>query len=722
MINKYVINSLLCDDDLWNLRVIGKDNDLDIIALDFKNLQFDRNVLINLIKSDSAILAPTIGIDALLLSDDNIISALREKRKDNIMRIRIVNDNYILTEDDYNKLSFVDYIYVDRVDDFNYSLFKVFLQKGIYKHQFEKVISEDKDEYRDVFHVDHRLNGTELRKLVMDANNSISAEIDLNLYDPSYYYEFVKTLNDLELRKDINVTLLSNVLVDSKNLFEELSEFRNNINIIYSSNHEVVNYMTHEPMNNMVNYDNQLEINDHSTLTNYINLLELIDGGTDYIKDKAFSPLESLIWTYKYIRECDLDIDSSNLFSAMLRRAGESVYRYSSLGENKNILRIKDTKYKVDNIGIVDFNIDMDEYKFRDDNNYLYFPNLGSEHCNFIYSPRDMLKCYGYDETLSISNSLVLDKETYNKLKYKSSDNLEIFYNINYDNRGNTFRFLELVGLKDDDDYSVEDLYKIINNINEYGLTSNIDDDTMFEALINVEKSINPSIDENEINRIKSSYKKANDIRDNNIFVRDYHVISNYEILDNGELVYDEKEELVTPIEAKNIVQNIEEERVDNMISVVEDVETSDDYISGTNIKRPRKIREGESPRDYNVYYRQYFNKYLLPIINSNKDTKDKEEEFIVSPEVKEESRIITKAIYDKYFGKNKEDTKETIEDNKDVINYESYDENIVDDPVSDVKPKKRSPYGDIDEKYLNIIESIDKVIFKGQTKRINNY
>ena len=147
MINKYIINSLLFNDDLWNLRVIGKDDDLDIISLDFNNLQFNKFTLIDLIKSDNCILAPTISIDAELLQDSDIIDVLRHKSNDSVMRIRIVNKDYMLTEEDYKKLDFVDYIYVDRVDDFNYNLFKVFLQNGIYKRQYEKISSE-----KDIFY------------------------------------------------------------------------------------------------------------------------------------------------------------------------------------------------------------------------------------------------------------------------------------------------------------------------------------------------------------------------------------------------------------------------------------------------------------------------------------------------------------------------------------------------------------------------------------------
>ena len=79
MINEYVINSLLYNDDYWNLRVVGQDEDLDILSLDFRNLQFDKNALINLIRSDRCTLSPTISIDAELLNDDDIVNALREK-------------------------------------------------------------------------------------------------------------------------------------------------------------------------------------------------------------------------------------------------------------------------------------------------------------------------------------------------------------------------------------------------------------------------------------------------------------------------------------------------------------------------------------------------------------------------------------------------------------------------------------------------------------------
>ena len=643
MINEYVINSLLYNDDYWNLRVVGQDEDLDILSLDFRNLQFDKNALINLIRSDRCTLSPTISIDAELLNDDDIVNALREK---NASGIRIINENYILTEEDYRKLDFAQSIYVDRVDNFNYSLFKVFTGQGIYKRQYEK-INSDEEEYRDVFHITHRLNDTEIGKLVMDANNCIDSEIDLDLYDPSYYHEFITKLEFLGLKRDININLLSNVLVDTRGVFDELKEFKNNINIKYSSNPEVINYYTGEPFGNLINYDNQLEINASNSLDEYIDLLRLIDGGEEYIHDKAYSPLEAIVWTYKYIRENDLNTDRSNVFSAILRRAGEKVFRYSSLGSNKNILRVTDPKYSVDTIGVVDFNIDVDEYKFSEDfSNYLYFPNLGSEYCNFIYSLRDMLKCYGYDETLAVSNSLVLDQKTYNELKYRSSDNLEVFYNTKYDDRGNTYKFLELIGIKEDDKYDLDDLYEYINKINEDGLTKGIDDEVMFEALLSVERSVNPAIDDNEIQRIKDCYRKANEIRDNNIFIKDYHVVENYEVLKNGQLVYDEKETLVEPIKVGNRVEVIEEN--DNMVSVVEDVETMDDYISGTNIKRPRSIKEGESLEEYNVYYRQYFNKYLLPVINSNID---KEEEFLINSKDDEEAMVVVDdEIFDKDY------------------------------------------------------------------------
>ena len=645
MLKKFIINSLLYNDDLWNLRVVGKINDYNVISLDFKNLQFDKEALISLIKSESSILAPTISLDAKLLQDDEIVDALNSKSDTTVIRIRIVNEKYKLNENDYNKLSFADYIYVDEVEHFNYDLFRVFTSHGIYKHQFEMIDNNGDTEYKDVFHIVHKLSDKEFKRLVLDVNNCINSEIVLDLYDPVYYNEFLNKLSDNYLDQDVNITLLSNILVDSKNMFDELEEYNYNIKIKYSSNHEVLNYYMTEPFDNIVNYDNQLEINGTCTLKSYSNILNIIYGGSDYLRDKYYSPLESIIWTYRFIKDSDIDIDYSELFSAILRRHGERVFRYSSLGNNKNILRVVDNKYNVDNIGIVDFNIDVDEYKFSD-NNYLYFPNIDSEFSNFIYSPRDLLKTCRSEEALSISNSLVIDRDDYDLFRFNSCDNIEVFFNYNYDNRGNTFRFLELVGLKEEFDtaYDLDNLYDYIEYINNMRYTDSIDDDVMLEAIINVEKFENPSINDSDIERIKKSFDKANDIRDNDILTEDYHIITNYEIIEDGELIYNVDIEEVDLIPLGNKEEEIlTEESKDEVVSVVEDVETLDDFIVGTDVKRPREIKPDESMEEYNAYYRRYFNKYLLPVLNSNNN---KEEEFIIE-EKRDDYRDFDEEILD---------------------------------------------------------------------------
>ena len=686
MINNYIVNSLLYNDDLWNLRVVGKQDGLDIISIDFRNLRYDKKLLLNIIKSDKCILSPTVMIDCRLLKDFDIIEALSYKSETSSIKLRIVNDEYVLNKEDYDRLNFVDRIYVNYSNKFNYNIFKVYKSDGIYARQYERVHSKYDNSCKEVFHIDYKLKDLEIKKLVMDVNSVNDSEIYLNLYDPSYYYEFITKLKHYGLKDNVDITLLSNILVDSRSLFDELDEFNNNIKIVYSSNPEVIDYYMEEPMDSMVNYDNQLEVNDYTDLNTYRNLLTIISNGVEYLRDKAFSPLEAIIWTHKYVLESDINVSKENIYSALLREFGSKVYRYSSLGNSKNIFRVRDKKYNVDNIGIIDFDIDLLEYKFKDDkNNYLYFPSIDLGYSNFIYSPRELLRCSKSRETLSVSNSLVLDMDTYNDLKFSSCDNLEMFYNYNYDNRGNTFKFLELVDLKDeaDENHDVYNLYDYIVNINDLGYTDSINSNILLDAIINVEKKENPSLDENDINRIKKSYENSNEIRNNHVLTDNYYVMSNYNILDDGELEYELREVEVKPIELGNRKANVLDK--EEVLSVTEDVETLDDFISGSNIKQPRPIRPDETLAEYNVYYREYFNKYLLPVVNSSKN---EEEEFIIDnddPEIDEKVRKIVTSVFDKYF-REKEKQKEVKE-----------------------KKRSRSLYGNIDKEYLKIINQIDK-------------
>ena len=689
MINNYIVNSLLYNDDLWNLRVVGEQDGLDIISIDFRNLRYDKKLLLNIIKSEKCTLSPTVMIDCRLLKDNDIIEALSYKSENETIRLRIINDEYVLNKEDYDKLDFVDRIYCNYCNKFNYNLFRVYKSDGIYARQYERVHSKYDNLYKEVFHIDYKLKDLEIKKLVMDVNNINDSEIYLNLYDPSYYYEFISKLRHYGLKDSVDITLLSNILVDSRSLFDELDEFNNNIKIVYSSNPEVIDYYMEEPMDSMVNYDNQLEVNDYTDLSTYRSLLTIISNGVEYLKDKAFSPLEAIIWTYKYVLECDINISKENIYSSLLREFGSKVFRYSSLGKNKNIFRVRDKKYNVDNIGIIDFDIDLLEYKFKDDkNNYLYFPSIDLGYSNFIYSPRELLRCSKSKETLSISNSLVLDMDTYNYLKFSSCDSLEMFYNYNYDNRGNTFRFLDLVDLKDeaDENHSIYNLYDYIVNINDLGYTDSINSNVLLDAIINVEKKENSLLDENDINRIKNSYENSNEIRNNHILSDDYAIVSNYNILDDGELKYELNEVKVKPIELGNRKANVEEQ--EEILSVTEDVETLDDFISGSSIKKPRPIRPDETLSEYNVYYREYFNKYLLPVVNSNKN---EEEEFIIDnddSEIDEKVRRIVASVFDKYF---KERAREKEKEE-----------------VKKVKKTPSSLYGNIDKEYLKIINQID--------------
>ena len=159
-----------------------------------------------------------------------------------------------------------------------------------------------------------------------------------------------------------------------------------------------------------------------------------------------YSPLEATVYIYRYLQQnyaYDPDYETTDaintlrnrqldlfagkttlvcagyatLFSALMRRCDIPLFRYSTEAHCRNIGRIKDKKYDVDNICVFDATFDgsrIDENgKFQESNSFKYF----------MLSPEETAN---YDPFITIPTSLAIDYEALKKDKQALEDITEM--------------------------------------------------------------------------------------------------------------------------------------------------------------------------------------------------------------------------------------------------------------------------------------------------------
>ncbi|MBR2827869.1 MAG: hypothetical protein IKE70_01380 [Bacilli bacterium] len=574
-------------------RIKNKEVDIPINGLFLSGLEANtKEILIQELENPTSLFTATIVIDSKILQDEEIMEKISEKaKKSGSISIRIDDKGYILTKENYDRLKVFSTIFVDYCTDELKNEKNIITQLEIFKGgiQIEQPVIErrnrfDEEEIRLTFHINHPLTNEEISTVVLAANESLNACIELNCYSPNDYENFIKRLQEFGLKDNCNITLIGYPLEDASKLFKSLEKYPYQIDIIYSTCHDLVKLYEEEPYVEKKLLYSQLEGSGKTTLSNYINILKTLEEVEEHVREKNYSPLEAAIYAKTAIDEMyiydpdyqspDVDLwDNTNLsqvinhtdgtkkraicvgfstlYSAMLRRNKIPMFRYSAPEHMRNIGRIQDDKYQIDTLSIFDITYDLESSNHRKSFSY------------FGLSPRTFTKSYE-SEFLTIANSLILPAKTFQELSSKSKDPIESFFHRSYDPLGYTYRMLELMGYIDEKEQIV-DIFRHFYELSRDEHLEDIPIDKILQAYIEVEKQEN-NISKEEEQRI----------------IRDF-----YETLNKRELIFQKKESILCNQDIPPYSQEVEVVTKENASNLINDLEND------TNTPRPIFFKKG---------------------------------------------------------------------------------------------------------------------------------
>lgn len=466
--------------------------DKDLVL--FFNGISDREYILNVLKNSKCDL--TISLDYRFISDKDIISILKEK---NIKVIRIVGEKYSLTKKDYEYLKFANQILVDSVDDdVHYEQDTISLQNNILKKEYKR----GENNYVTYF-ISRLLAPLEISLLVSNIKRSINTYGNVASYLLSFrmnanekYANILMELKKYKLPVNVKIQFISNPLEDSEEDYNDLDNIiENDIEIIYNTSNFLLNKYLKEPYTRFNYYHLELEVEGICSLTKYKELLNEINLISNYIEKRNYSPLESLIYVYRYLhnyyisssidninsKKILMNEDFTNLFSLILRKLNIKVFNYSSDSHIRNIALINDYKYNVFKIGIIDPYWDA-AYQ----NNHSDLLNKES-YTYFMISPKDTLN-FSDPECLTLASLLVLNKNIIECINNNSRSSFEVEINNSYNPLIISIYMLIKMGYEINNE---EHYYKTIDNLNKKGYFDTLDVDVLKRAIKEVEQSEN---------------------------------------------------------------------------------------------------------------------------------------------------------------------------------------------------------------------------------------
>ena len=635
-----------------------------------------QNVL-EYINSEKTILPRTLALDINTINNEEIMNAIIRKYPDHesMPSIRIIDKDYTLTKDDYNKLKDFSNIIVDNAVEELQDNENIILQHGIFKYDEQSSVQpviERRTDFneltiRNCFHINHKLTDEEFEILSNTINTTFAPSIELNLFDPNYYDEFFKKLQEHNIPNDINICLIGYPLRDKSNIYKNLEKYPYEIDVLYSTCHDMVDLYTQEPYVENKFLHSQLEGGGKTSLSNYANVIETLENFQRETREMRLSPLETAVYAKNYIDnqyiydpdyedEDTDDWDNTNLsqilnhndgnnkrgiclgfatlYSALLRKCGIPMFRYTTTGHARNIGRIVDSKYGVDTISVFDITWDLDESTYR----------------FFGIPPRDTLRIRDRDgnyENMTIASSLSLPIEEFYGNLSETLDPYEMFYHpTNYNPTGYTARMLELMGYVSEnrDEFRY---YKELYNLTKNGNLEGIDENKILAAINNVNKKLGMSeeLREDILDNARLSLEDRNIIFDGEPAVGGF----NYENISvNGtphyvhplskdnidEIIKNHNPELdvifrnpnnTTNQNTNNNDNTTVEETTDNN-EIVEGnnndqpLESGTNNIPGTNIPKPRYRGVYETDEEYEQFLEDYYNR-VFQHEEENKDT-----------------------------------------------------------------------------------------------------
>ena len=576
-------------------------------------IPFCKKAILDCLESDMTMLPATLTLSSEIIHDVEIMNAIKDKaKKSNVVPfVRVADEGYTLTKEDCDILSFSSNIFVDYCTSEVQSNNKVILQDGVFKLEraivqpvLERRNNFDDIEPRVIYHINHKLSNEEFDMLIFKLNEDPMSSIELDFFDPSYYNEFLSELEKRNLRPNINIRLIGYLLEDHVEIYEQLKKYSFEIDVVYSTCHDMIDLYQEEPYVSNRNYYSQIEGGGFTSLENYTNILSLLKNFEKTVKDNNFSPLETAVYAkmqidkdYIYDPDCNLDntdhwdninlsqiinhevdgkkravcLGFATLYSALLRKVNIPMFRYSTRAHSRNIGRIIDEKYDVDTIGVTDITWDLES------------TNDNAQYTLFMNAPRDYSKLVnnGEYEPLTIATALSISHDSYRDVcPYTQLDSQRYYHPFSAHPMGYTARMLELMNPHYSDS-NVIDVYDEIYNLCEEGHLEGVPKEKVIDAVKNVLQKLgeNEASINDYCHLVEDSIEKRESVFDNQPMIANQRGDDEYPV------------ELITQDNVAQLRQNLDDndahisyfkEYPDENNSVDEVVvnEENNDYIS----------------------------------------------------------------------------------------------------------------------------------------------
>lgn len=454
----------------------------------------------------------TLSIDYRLLKDPSIFFYLSKNLDSRDLTIRIIGDNYTLTEADYKNLWFVKRIIVDNIEP---NLKTYYPQVQCQHNLFKKVYGKNEHTFTTCdFFIDKELSYDNALELVNAINNEALRPRSLNIryYNTEEYKHILKLLEQLGLADDVEINFLGNPKTDKKENFEYLANSKYKVSVTYNTCSDLVKDTIREPYDRNVHYQSELEGGGLVDAKGYYEVLTFFEQIEKFIKDNNFSPLEAAVFCYQYLqynynytynenylpsddtrvldrvitKKTIVCVGFATLYSAMLRRVGIPMFRYDTTAHVRNIGRINDPKYGIDSISIFDPTWD------NNDNKKTCFTFFG-------LSPEVGLQLKE-TEFLTLADILAVSPIDLVEYLDKSKSEYQVFYNPEYSAISYSSRMLELMGydatwLTSKRVYDLPKMLDFISELWEKGTTreGSISQENITDALRVVLRKMHPS-------------------------------------------------------------------------------------------------------------------------------------------------------------------------------------------------------------------------------------
>ena len=459
-----------------------------------------KSIITKLVKKSSIIYS--FSLDYRLINDE-LLSILKEKYNESRFTLRIIGEEYILTQETYDKLSFFDEIIVNSIDSNIVSISDsdIIINNSLV---IDNIIPNKGYDPINEFYITKDLSEKEYSLVIDKINNTISRvkKLFIRIYNPKKYNSIINNILKYNLEETVEINFLANPLKDKKEDYESFKKCHNKITITYTTNETRLDKLTKEPYSDSAHYIEELECNGKLSISDYINLLYSIEFLEKKSIQLELSQLEKLIYIYRYIEKNSQILSKNELnrertysnknsfakmFSILARRIDLPCFVYTTNTRLKNISYINDKKYNIERILITDITADVETNRFKNYKIYSF--------SSFGMSPIDTLKEKTPDY-ITIPASLVLSEKSF--IEYSNSSYNTIVKNNNltkniYDF---TIKLLNNIGLIKPKNYSISinDYYILLADLLSKGIMVELEESILQEAATYIiKKELNSS-------------------------------------------------------------------------------------------------------------------------------------------------------------------------------------------------------------------------------------